>query len=741
MPRRKARPDEAPVEEEAVATHSIQNMLPVAFVASAVALALRLLYLYQVSDSPGFSTPVVDAAAYDHLARELLATGSPGKGFFWQPPFYPAFLALVYALSGGSIAVAKIAQAFLGAATCGLTALLGGYFFGRRWMALLAGLIPAVYGPLIFFEGELLATGWAALASVLLVVALALADRRPGLATGAFLGLCGALATLIRPTFLLVVVVGATWILWRARGSRRSLLAVAAGLALGFLPLTLGFATLGAKTADHPSFLPASGGLNLYLGNHPESCELLNARPGTEWQRLVEEPRRAGVTGFGAESRYFYRRALENALEDPAGFFSGLGQKVSRLFSSRALPRNTDPYLFRAESSVLAVTLWKIGPFGFPFGLLLPLAAIGLVFGRRLPWPVPVFLGVYALGIVLVFVAARYRVAMVPILGLAATAGVAELAHLRGRRLGAALALVGVLLLLSIWPGPFCEEEVNYAAELQYALGFELGARGDGAAAESHYLQALELDSDLADARYNLGLLFAERGDRDAALEAFRAAAESDPSLAVAHASLGVELARSGEREAAIAAFIDAVNQDPQLLLARAYLGRLLLEEGDPQSALEHLLWASRAEPENARHRDALGTALLHLGRVEEGIEHLRRAADLDSEWPAPFYRLGWVLATHPEAAVRNGRHALAYARQGSLLTGDRHPIFLDALAAAYAEVSQFENAVSTQELALRFAQEGGADARALEPLRQRLELYRSGQPHRDSAIPEIAEP
>lgn len=64
--------------------------------------------------------------------------------------------------------------------------------------------------------------------------------------------------------------------------------------------------------------------------------------------------------------------------------------------------------------------VWQAGPFGFPFGALLPLAVAGCVLARRhLPAAVWLLPATQLAGLALVFVAARYRVVGTPWLGVA----------------------------------------------------------------------------------------------------------------------------------------------------------------------------------------------------------------------------------------------------------------------------------------------------------------------------------
>ena len=61
------------------------------------ALGLRLLHMWQMSASPLFADPAVDAATYVEHATQLAAGQwlGWGEGPFWQPPLYPYVLGLV----------------------------------------------------------------------------------------------------------------------------------------------------------------------------------------------------------------------------------------------------------------------------------------------------------------------------------------------------------------------------------------------------------------------------------------------------------------------------------------------------------------------------------------------------------------------------------------------------------------------------------------------------------------------
>ena len=82
-----------------------------------LAILVRGLYLYESSDNPTFRAPVVDSLTYDQMARRLAGGEGLTPDFFWQPLFYPLFLAAVYRLTDFSFPAVKVIQMILGGVT------------------------------------------------------------------------------------------------------------------------------------------------------------------------------------------------------------------------------------------------------------------------------------------------------------------------------------------------------------------------------------------------------------------------------------------------------------------------------------------------------------------------------------------------------------------------------------------------------------------------------------------------
>jgi tetratricopeptide (TPR) repeat protein len=99
---------------------------------------------------------------------------------------------------------------------------------------------------------------------------------------------------------------------------------------------------------------------------------------------------------------------------------------------------------------------------------------------------------------------------------------------------------------------------------------------------------------------------------------------------------------------------------------------------------------------------------------------------------------VAWLLATSPEASLRNGPKALALARQLDRLFGGNNPVRLDTLAAAYAESGQFPEAVAAAQRALALARSQNNAALA-DTLRQHIKLLQAGSPLRSAPPTEAA--
>jgi Flp pilus assembly protein TadD len=116
-----------------------------------------------------------------------------------------------------------------------------------------------------------------------------------------------------------------------------------------------------------------------------------------------------------------------------------------------------------------------------------------------------------------------------------------------------------------------------------------------------------------------------------------------------------------------------------------------------------------------------------------EALHHYREAVRLDPQFALALNNLAWLLATHPDAALRRGPEAVQLSERACELTQGQQPYFLGTLAAAHAEAGNFEVAVTTAERAIAAA-EARLDKPHADRTRAALALYRNKQPLRSAS-------
>ncbi len=606
-----------------------KSVFSVACIIFCLALTVRLVYLYESSANPSFQAPIVDSKTYDETAGMFVQNKILGEKFFWQPFFYPFFLSVVYIFSGNSIIAAKVIQVLLGALTCALTYRLGEKIFGRR-AGIVAGIITAFYGPMFFYDAELLATGWAVFWAVV-IVSLFLEVKEKDKGWHWFLlGLSSALGIITRPEFLLVFVAGCVW-LWLRVPRELSLVPrfgpMFAGIALVLVPVSIA----AAGATGRFSIMSSSGGLNLYIGNNPNYCETLTIRPGEEWDKLlIKLPSQHGKgRSVWDEDSFFKQQVMEYVKNQPFDFAKGLGRKALELVCSREIPRNLNIYMFGRWSRLLHLLTWKADGFGFPFGFILPAAVLGVIFNwRRIPAPVLLFIVLYPLSIVLVFVAGRYKVPMVPILAVVAAAGLVSVVE--RIRLGRwrEVMIIGTIaagtVLLSILPGPFCEEQVDLEPEFYQFVGHGLVKRGHYDKAKECLTEALRLKPDYNETYFYMGEALRGQGKVDEAIEYYKKALglKLDSSLEyVAHNNLGGALLEQGKLDEAIEQYKEVIRLKPDYPVVYNNLGTALLKQGKVDEAIEQYKEALRLKPDFTEARNNLGSALAKRSKSKDTVQ------------------------------------------------------------------------------------------------------------------------
>jgi len=303
--------------------------------------------------------------------------------------------------------------------------------------------------------------------------------------------------------------------------------------------------------------------------------------------------------------------------------------------------------------------------------------------------------------------------------------------------------------------------------EAQSNLGNALLQKGRVAEARDHFKKAVEINPDSAVSHYNLGNALLGMGQLDGAMVQFRKALEIQTDYAEAHNNLGVVLLRKGQpEEEAMLQFQEALKLNPDYAEAHYNLGAVFGVRGRLDEAVEQYRIAIQLKPDYADAQGNLANVLATQGKLDEAVKAYQQTLELVPKSAQAHFRFGqalqgqrnfeaaiqeyqqaldlapqhlpahlglaWLLATCPEASLRDGGRAVKLAQQAERLGRGESPQILDTLAAAYAEAGQFGEAVETAKRALNLTAVQNNQPLA-EAIQARLKLYEAGSPYREA--------
>jgi hypothetical protein len=149
----------------------------------------------------------------------------------------------------------------------------------------------------------------------------------------------------------------------------------------------------------------------------------------------------------------------------------------------------------------------------------------------------------------------------------------------------------------------------------------------------------------------------------------------------------------------------------------------------DYSSLFSVVRWRNNSSLETAaRARSPLVAATVRgQSRVAAQIDQFREAVNRDPNSAVALNNLACLLATAGDPSLRDGSEAVRLAERACGLTGYQNTSVLSTLAAAYAEIGRFDEAIATAEKASALASVRG-ETSLLEGNRRMLELYRRKQ-------------
>ena len=398
-----------------------------------LALVLRLVpVLFAIHLPIGLD----DMFQYDMLARSIVS----GNGFRWysredvelvqqyidldfivedydprgvltsfRAPGYPAFLSVVYSLSGleWRFFAARLVQAVLGATLAPMTYLLSRRLFPKRDdVAAFAGIALAVY-PLLVLYPLALATETLFIPLVLagtLALLRAAETRRATdfLLAGAVFGA----ATLTRSVIFAFVALAVLWIWFAAKQRRGTVYFV-----LAVLAFVLPWSIRNSLLHDRITFVENSFGYNLHMGFHPQGTGTFQYGISLELVPYLDDGLR---NDLGMQQGWRFIREDPGRVPQLAlnklGYFFGLERRALTYFYSNNF--------FGNIPTVPLIGLFLL--FTLPFPFIATLAAIAIPFVHLTKERLLIYLLIagYLLPHLVLIAEERFHMALVPMLAI-----------------------------------------------------------------------------------------------------------------------------------------------------------------------------------------------------------------------------------------------------------------------------------------------------------------------------------
>jgi len=214
--------------------------------------------------------------------------------------------------------------------------------------------------------------------------------------------------------------------------------------------------------------------------------------------------------------------------------------------------------------------------------------------------------------------------------------------------------------------------------------------------------------------------------DYDGAIDDLTEAIKVDP-----HQSLYVERGRAkrakNDLDGAIRDYTEALKLDGNYAVALNNRGVVYEAKAKYDEALQDYTGAIKADPKYSTPYRNRGLIHQRRGNYALAAKDFADAVDLDPENPTTIDDLAWLLATCPDASVRDGKEALKLSKKACELTENRNMLLLETLAAAYAESGNFEAAMTTQKKVMddkEYMKKYG------DGVRFKLKLYEENKPY-----------
>jgi tetratricopeptide (TPR) repeat protein len=657
-----------------------------------VSLAIRILYLFQVTSSPIFMGLSADSKEFDTFAQHIAEGNFFHKDAIYLSPFYPLFLAAIYSVFGYSHVPVICIQGILDILNCILIFYVSSHTFNRP-VGIIASILYAFYGLAIFYTGVLLEPTATMFFLLLFLSTMVYAEKHENIMVFLVSGFALAIVFSARPNVILFFIPLPAWFLFRLKtrlgiaGAAKSCLL----FCIGFFLVLSGIAYRSHAITGKFTPFSAQGGFNFYLGNNPDANGVFISPHGIASTAVTQikesilyaEKETGRALTPDEASQYWQKKGIDFILNHP-GSAIALWVKKTILFWRHEEPALNINYEFsRQFIPVLELPLLS-------FGLISPLAliGIGLVLKRRENASlILLFIIAYMGSVVLFFVSDRYRLPAVPCLMIMAAYSLRSLKQMviRGgkKSLGIFFAILIILFIL-------VNRNFSYFSFLDSRsvafsnLGSVYFNQGQYQNAEKEFLKAIEVNPKNINAHRNLATTYSKMNLYDKALQEYQKALSLDKANYEIHFSIGSIYQNQGQYDLAIQEYEKTLALNPKHEGTYQNLGNIYYDLGQMEKAKEYFEKLIAINTDNDMAYNNLGSVYYHLGQVDNAMSHYQKAIALNARNANAHSNLGnmyfykgqlenaiteykTALSIDPRHSDAHGNLGNVYSRQGRI--------------------------------------------------------------------------
>jgi len=297
--------------------------------------------------------------------------------------------------------------------------------------------------------------------------------------------------------------------------------------------------------------------------------------------------------------------------------------------------------------------------------------------------------------------------------------------------IGILLIVVGLLANLRAQTNELLSARLLTATNLlgetaHYQRAVEYGYKADGNRALEEFSEVIRLNSNNVSAYEWRGVVQLRLSNYDAALSDFSDAIKLNPTNSTTYFNRAEVYRIKEDFNQAIQDMTLSIRLNPADDFAFKIRAACESEVQNRKSAIADWTEGLRLNPNDAWALAGRGGDYFAEGEFDKALADFYQALHLQPRNCLAGNWLAWLRATCPVDSMRNGKEAVEVATKICELTDWKDSSYLDTLAAAYAEVGDFAQAVKYEKQSLEHKT---VSAKIQKECQHRLSLYEQNKP------------